>query len=121
MSKCEDKPKPKEAPAAEMMEEMYRMEGYEMMEGGEMRDEMREEAKDDEIAPMMMEEADMEMGRRSTQSAMMAEPEMMMEEARPKSEAAKMEWLYTIKKDVKTDKMLGEDDPEVNDVRVSWV
>jgi len=117
MSKCEDKPKPKEAPAAEMMEEMYRMEGYEMMEGGEMRDEMREEAKDDEIAPMMMEEADMEMGRRSTQEG----GEMMMEEARPKSEAAKITYLYTRKKDVKTDKMLGEDDPEVNDVRVSWI
>ena len=76
-----------------------------MMEGGEMMAE--------EMAPMMG--YDMEMGRRSTQSA------MMMEEARPKSEAAKMEWLYTRKKDVKTDKMQCEDDPEINDVRVAWI
>jgi len=90
-----------------MMEEMS---GMEMMEGGEM---MEGEMMAEEMAPMM--EADMEMGRRSTQSA------MMMEEARPKSEAAKMEYLYTRKKDVKTEKMLGEDDPEVNDVRVRWI
>jgi len=29
--------------------------------------------------------------------------------------------MYTRKADVKTDKILGEDNPEINDVRISWV
>jgi len=67
-------------------------------------------------------EAMMESMTAFSEGAMMEEAPMMMEGGDEEMEARveKLEYLYTRRKDVKSDKKLGEFDPEIGDIRVRW-